>query len=485
MELSVKEFLDSVNNPHTKKEYRYGIRKFCKWFGKTPEEILKMRQDDLMPKKGESLVEQRFRAARFQREIEKFHSHVVEEGRAINTARTATIGIRQLFRFYQMPVVMRSGSRATKTVKTTKSFPLRIDHVRRMFEVADLRERVILSVATDLASRISDFIKLQKSDLPDLNQEPPISFDIMTKKEDVIAHSFLSTETVELLKSYLIHLDQREQDRKGRAQRGGRRHRENPYLFPSNSTRHISEERVNALLKILAEKAQINTNNKRLTFHCFRKMFLSASIDSGIGLTAGKKLVGKTIPQSDDTYLTNIQLREKFIQLKKYLTIKQEVKPENHERIEALNKAVLKLQEDINAYKTVAETVTKENKNLATHMAKLQPLVEFVNSFDRPAELKEILDLMIADFQDPEGHKLRPMKTDFSPAIAQRLDEIAEERGITHEEALQVLADEDWERFLEGQKKFEEMARARGLPMTREEYEAKRTEYLKKRKRKE
>jgi hypothetical protein len=59
-------------------------------------------------------------------------------------------------------------------------------------------------------------------------------------------------------------------------------------------------------------------NGKSLTFHCFRKMFLSASIDSGIGLTAGKKLCGKAIARSDDTYLTTVKLSEKFIQLKKF-----------------------------------------------------------------------------------------------------------------------------------------------------------------------
>jgi hypothetical protein len=31
-------------------------------------------------------------------------------------------------------------------------------------------------------------------------------------------------------------------------------------------------------------------------------MFLSTAIDSGIGLTAGKKLCGKAIAESDDTY---------------------------------------------------------------------------------------------------------------------------------------------------------------------------------------
>jgi len=57
-----------------------------------------------------------------------------------------------------------------------------------MFQVADLRERVILSMATDLGLRISDFIKLKKDALPSLDQELPVMFDVMTRKEEVVAH---------------------------------------------------------------------------------------------------------------------------------------------------------------------------------------------------------------------------------------------------------------------------------------------------------
>jgi hypothetical protein len=47
MEMSVQQFLDSVSNPNTEKEYRHGIKKFCEWFGKSAEEILEMRKQDL------------------------------------------------------------------------------------------------------------------------------------------------------------------------------------------------------------------------------------------------------------------------------------------------------------------------------------------------------------------------------------------------------------------------------------------------------
>jgi integrase len=271
------------------------------------EEILAMRQEDLTQKPGENLVEYRNRAARFEKEIEKFHSHLLENGYSINSSRNITLGIRQLFRYYQMPVTMRSGSKLSQTVKTTKNFPLTIEHVRKMFQVANLKERMILALAVDTGLRISDFLSIKKTDLPPLDTEPPIAFTLLTQKEKIPDHCFLSKETVELLKTYLPTL----------------RKKNNVYLFASNGKSHISDEAVSKMLNRLAEKAQIDLIGKSLTFHCFRKMFLSASIDSGIGLTAVKKLCGKAIARSDDTYLTTFKLREKFIQLKKFLTINQ------------------------------------------------------------------------------------------------------------------------------------------------------------------
>ncbi len=345
MELSVLEFLDSVTNPNTKKGYRHGIKKFCGWYGKSPEEVLQLRKDDLTQRTGEGLIEFKNRAARFEREIERFHGYLLAEGFAINTARNLTIGIRQLFRYYQMPTMMRRGSKATKTTKTTRSFPLTIEHVRDMFKVADLRERVMLSTATDLGLRVGDFLALKRNDLPSLDQEPPISFDLMTGKEDVVAHGFLSKETVELLKAYLPTLEKK---------------KDNVYLFPSNGRSHISDEWMNRLLQRLAAKAQINLSGKRLTFRCFRKMFLSAAIDSGIGLTAGKKLCGKTIAESDDTYLTTVHLKEKFIQLKKFLNIEELPKVEA-EKIESLKSAVNKLQEELTQQKIITGTISETN----------------------------------------------------------------------------------------------------------------------------
>jgi|SRR5271157_307545 len=372
MELSVQEFLDSVSNPNTKKEYRHGLNKFCEWFGKSAEEILELRKDDLTQRAGENLIEYRNRAARFEKEIEKFHGYLLTQHCSINTARTQTLGIRQLFRFYEMPIRFRAGSKVSKTVKTTKNFPLTIEHVRAMFQVGDLRERLVLSVATDLGLRISDFIQFKKADLPPLSQEPPIAFDTMTGKEDIVAHGFLSHETVNLLKIYLPTLEKKNG---------------NPYLFPSNGESHISDEWLNRLLQRLAEKAKIDLKGKSLSFHCFRKMLLSAAIDSGIGLTAGKKLCGKAIAQSDDTYLTTVNLKQKFIQLKKFLTISEQPRMEV-EKVESLKSAISKLQEELTQQKLITDTISEGNIAIKDQNADLKERI--TKTEQKLAELEKL-----------------------------------------------------------------------------------------------
>ena len=388
LNMSVQEFLDSLSSKGTKKIYKMGLKKFFEWSGKTADEILKERKDDLTQRPNEDLVTYRNRASNYSKIIEHFHANLLSEGYKINTAKSLTNGIRQLFRYYQMDIKVRNGSSLNRTVQTQRNFPLTIEHVRKMYAVANFRERVILSMAIDLGLRISDFLKIKKQDLPDLSLEAPISFDVMTDKEDVIARGFLSQETVELLKKYLKALPE-----------------DNPYLFPSsqNNPKPISRTQIGNLLTDLAQKAGLNVNNgKSLTFHCFRKMLLSASIDSGIGLTAGKKLVGKTIPQSDDTYLTTVNLRNKFIQLKKFLTINEQPRIET-ENIETMKKAISKLQEDLTTQKTITEVISKENQHIKkqfeeneqelnmiseTIMSRIIPIVDL---FDSVEGLEEFL----------------------------------------------------------------------------------------------
>jgi hypothetical protein len=92
-------------------------------------------------------------------------------------------------------------------------------------------------------------------------------------------------------------------------------------------------------------------------------MYLSTSVDSGIGLIAGKLMCGKAIPKSDSTYLTTVKLREKFILLKRFLSIKEQPIIET-KKIESLKNAIIKLQEDLTVQKTITYSVSEKNLKL-------------------------------------------------------------------------------------------------------------------------
>jgi integrase len=319
-----QEFYASIPNVHTHKEYKNGLSKFAAWYGKSADEILAMRKDDLK-------LEDTFQRKRFERELEKFHAHLKEDGYSTNTARTMCLGLMQFFNFYEVGMKLKRGSNVGKTVLTDKGYPLTIEDLRRMFAVASLRERVILSLAKDLGVRIGDFVEIRRDQLPDLNQEAPISFDVMTGKEEVIAKGHLSAETVEILKIYLPTIQTNP----------------NPHLFPTNGTHGIDEDTLGLILKNLAVKAGILIpKTKQLTFHSFRKLFISTGKNVGVSDDIVKVLCGKSVDSDILTYMTGIQWRENFAKIADALKITQ-ASPKNHARLEELEERNRKLEDKV------------------------------------------------------------------------------------------------------------------------------------------
>jgi hypothetical protein len=174
-------------------------------------------------------------------------------------------------------------------------------------------------------------------------------------------------------------------------------------------------------------------------------------------MTAGKMLCGKAIAQSDDTYLTTVKLREKFILLKKFLAINEQPKIAT-EKLEILESAVCKLQEELTEQKQITESISKENVRTKEELRKLQPLVEFINSFDAPENLKTILDFLKDDLLDEYPNEdLRPLKVEFSPYISKQLEQIAKTMGITETEALRQLVEDDLKTMENAEEKFKKM----------------------------
>jgi integrase len=365
VQVKAQEFLDYVEKAKSKntlKEYRNGLKKFSEWYGKDLDTILMERKHDL---ESEDPVRRR----RFEHKLEEFHRALLNEGYAVNSCRTMTLGLIQLFNYFDVDMKTRViSAEAKKTVETERSYPLTIEEVRAMYAAADsLRDKVLLLMGKDLGLRLADVLSIKRDEIPDLNQETPIPFQRITNKEKVLAKGFLSDETVAILKAYLPTLESRD----------------NPYLFPNkNGKGPVTDDTVNNILNALAEKAKIKVpKSQALTFHCFRKMFLTYCIEAGVGLTAGKLMCGKAVARSDSTYIHNARLKKLFLQLQKMIRVTDAATyTAGTDRIEQLEKTAETLKRDALAYKTSMEVGAKRMQQLEKDISRLEKIVRLLAS---------------------------------------------------------------------------------------------------------
>ena len=329
--------------------YRRGIVLFREWSGKDVDTILEERKDDLTPRPNESFVDAKQRASRYEKTIEKFHGWLLKQGYKINSARTACLGIMQLFRYYNMRITLRAGSPVSKTVVSTSDFILQPEHVRAMFHVAkDLRSKLFVSIGNDLGWRISDILSIEKSELPNLKQDPPIEWIRITKKEKVVAKSCLSKTTHALLKEYLVTFPS-----------------ENPFLFHNNARGHIDEETITARIRDLARDSGIELGNMRLIWHCFRKMIISQAKNLGIDPDIIRLMVGKSVKKDILTYMTGIDVKTAFTKMQEISGIRAFTKESENvvqsmeTEIKELKQALIRVQQDATAYKKGSEVLSE------------------------------------------------------------------------------------------------------------------------------
>jgi hypothetical protein len=174
-----------------------------------------------------------------------------------------------------------------------------------MASVADLKEQVMLEVLL-LGLRIGDAVTLKVSDLNKLEQEAPIPITIRAKKEGTVYETFISEEFIELLKLYLPTV-------KGK------------WIFQGiRKDSHAKDEMLNTALRNLAKRANIQLHG-RLHWHCGRKLVMRTGAELGISPWIIKRMVGKSIPKSDDTYLSDMNLKEGFLKLSNVLKLKPNV----------------------------------------------------------------------------------------------------------------------------------------------------------------
>lgn len=252
----------------------------------------------------------------------------------------------QFFKYYDLDLKTSIiPSEVKKSVISERHHRLTIEELRRMYKVADLRGRTILLMAKDLGLRLSDSRMIRVKQLPDLEANPPIPFNIETRKEHVWTKGYLSAETVQVLKTYLQTLKKRK--------------KLSPFLWPSNGSHPLDEDSFGVWLKKLVAKAGIKTGSQRLTFHCFRRLLMRAAIETGVGLTAAKLMVGKAVAKSDETYIAKARLESAFVKSSKYLNV-----TEVNEAKQPLQDVILQQEKEIAGLRNRIDVIIRKLNDL-------------------------------------------------------------------------------------------------------------------------
>jgi hypothetical protein len=349
------EHVEKSQKHGTMKSYRRGLDLFEEYLGETPNAMLEQRKRDLASK--DPMDARRFvdLIKEYYNWLQKpIHKIAGKENQkyGMNTARTLSIGVVQFFSFWCVPVKV-----GFPTVVTGTTAIPTIEEWRQIWNIGDLRAKTAISLGLDVGWRIGDFKVIRVEDLGDLTQECPIQIERLTEKEHEFSSTFISCETLELLKVYIPTL-----------------RTDNPFLFQTRSNgSHVDDETFNGMLQELAHKAGLTDEDgvflngrnkgKKLSWHSFRKTCLTTSTNLEIDPDTKYILVGKAIEkgQSVQTYLGDIHLKNAFLRVRNALALNKTQQVEKQiDEINELKATVVRLSQEALSKDNQIKTLTEE-----------------------------------------------------------------------------------------------------------------------------
>ena len=358
----VEDWLSGIPSKYTRKSYKSGIKKFeNEYYHKPIETLIKS------PDAGKV--------------IEQFYCWLREK-HGQNTCRNVVNSVIQFLKFHGTEVKYRKALQIYKTVPTTRDHRTVISEIQEMAKTSDLREQVLLEVYL-LGLRIGDVALLEWRTF-DQNGQTPMPIEINTKKEQVIARTFISEEFKQLLTKYIPLLD-----------------KSNPYLFQSKRRQHLSTKQIDNILKGLIKRAGI-VNHGLFRWHTGRKLFLRTCAELGISSWSAKLMCGKAIPASDDTYVHDAELKNDFMKISETLRLFPKTMPQAEDKIKNLESEIGQLENENIAFKTRIDLLQKDFQQLKGTVEKMYPrqlkrcilnekneVEEYTETFSTPEEYLE------------------------------------------------------------------------------------------------
>jgi len=288
----VSEWLAEIRRETTRETYRYRFSNFLEYHAITPEALLRLPQK-----------EARTLCLRYQNE---------KTQEAENTRLGVLSTVSSFLAHHEQPIYWKRNQKIKPRVDTSSHIFTNGD-LTKMFEVADIRDKSLLALATSLGWELDGFIDLKRETIRQLlerakaNDEQFIYFQNIRQKTGVPRLGIINPLAVEWLTKWLTVSETLEkQKRKSTSRRITSKERvSNVFDLTGNGVRYA--------LQTLAKKANLKLVG-RVRFHNLRKWTMSGLSRSGFNEFEVKYCVGKSIPMTDFVYLTNIAdaIKEKY-----------------------------------------------------------------------------------------------------------------------------------------------------------------------------
>ncbi len=324
VELAKHLLRHKTGSPATLYQYIYGVHRFRLWTNTQPDQLVRSCQDQDGDPKPKAL-------SQTSRMLDDFVANLQAENLAPGTISNHVKGVKALFRCNGLKLELPYSLSKRSVYEDRAPTP---EELQKILDLADLRERVIITMLALSGFRIGTLSKLQyrhvKRDLE--KGTVPIHIHVeaeITKGKYHDYDTFLGQEAADYLKLYI------ETRRKGSPT--GRKHPEiinddSPLIRDgqSNIVKPITTGRIHSVVHNLYVKAGLVTSNPRgrrydLRAHSIRKYFRTQLASLNVQTDYIEYMMGHTISTYHDIRMKGIEFLRGV-----YIASGLSIKPKTH-----------------------------------------------------------------------------------------------------------------------------------------------------------
>lgn len=297
--------------------------------------------------------EDRREQVRYEIELKRFVAHLESEGYSISSRQVAWASVKSFFDTNYYPLQTRRGDYPSGESLGHRAFTKA--ELKKLVELKEmsLRSKLIVFLLKDTGLRVGDLVRLKYGEISKQLEagEDFISLKIVTRKNKVVATTFIGEETIKLLKE---HLDYR---RKGTRRTQPEIITKDSWLIRNRGKfEKTTRTTISSLMSSYIEKLGLKDE---LSAHSLRKFTQTQLESAGVQPNWVKQILGHKLEGSEGSYSrpTDEMLRGAYI--KAYDALRINPRGLTNEDVEELVSENERLKKRLIAIETQQEEIKK------------------------------------------------------------------------------------------------------------------------------